>query len=151
MPGDAGYVAYMHGKYYHENHGLYEKFEYYFIKHLADFVRDPAGGALWVAEIGGVIIGSVAIVRAAGGAAQLRWFIVEKAYQNIGIGNRLISTALAFCRKNAYKSVFLWTFQGLDAARWLYDKAGFALTEEKQNNEWSDAEIIEQKMELILA
>ena len=49
-PGDAGYVAYMHGKFYHEHHSFFVKSEYYFIKHLAEFVNDPDGGALWVAE-----------------------------------------------------------------------------------------------------
>jgi hypothetical protein len=48
--GDAGYVAYMHGKYYCKNHGFYRSAEYYFIKYLADFVHNPIGGELWVAE-----------------------------------------------------------------------------------------------------
>jgi len=34
-----------------------------------------------------------------------------------------------------------------NTARSLYDMAGFVLTKEKPNNEWSDVEIIEQKME----
>ena len=150
-PGDAGYIAYLHGKYYHEHHGFFDRSEYYFIGRLADFVRDPEGGALWIAEVGADIAGSIAIVRADSETAQLRWFIVDSAYRNMGIGNRLTETALAFCRENNYKQVFLWTFRGLDAARRIYDKAGFVLTEEKPNNEWSSEEIIEQKMELRLS
>jgi len=149
-PGDAGYVAYMHGRYYWKNHGFYEGAEYYFIKHLADFVYDPEGGCLWIAEAGDSIVGSVGIVRVDDNTAQFRWFFVEKVYQHMGIGSRLMNTALDFCRERNYKSVFLWTFKGLDTARHLYDKAGFVLTEEKPNNEWSNIEIIEQKMELSL-
>jgi len=149
-PGDAGYVAFMHGRYYHKYHGFFEGAEYYFIKHLADFVHDPYGGRLWVAEVDGVISGSVGIVRVDNDNAQFRWFFVERNYQNMGIGNRLMKTALDYCRENSYDNLFLWTFKGLDAARRLYDKAGFVLTEEKPNKEWSSIEIIEQKMELKL-
>ncbi len=149
-PGDAGYVAYMHGKYYSKHHGFHRSSEYYFIKYLADFVHDPTGGMLWIAESEGNIIGSVAIVRVDNKTAQFRWFLVDENHQGVGIGSRLINTALDFCRENNYLNVFLWTFKGLDSARALYDKAGFALTEEKINNEWGSAEIIEQKMELIL-
>lgn len=149
-PGDAGYVAYMHGRYYCKHHGFHRSAEYYFIKHLADFVHDPTGGMLWIAEEDRNIVGSVAIVRVDGKTAQFRWFLVDEQLQGMGIGGRLISTALDFCRDNGYEDVFLWTFKGLDRARALYDKAGFALTEEKVNNEWSSAQIIEQKMELRL-
>ena len=150
VPGDAGYVAYMHGRYYWEHHGFIPGAEYYFIKHLADFVRDPEGGALWIAEANGQTVGSVAVVRVDGKTAQLRWFLIDENYQHKGIGSGLIETALGFCRENNYKHVFLWTFKGLDAARHLYDKAGFLLTEEVQNLEWSSEEIVEQKMELRL-
>ena len=150
VPGDAGYVAYMHGKYYYENHGFYPSAEYYFIKYLADFVHDPTGGRLWIAEADGVTIGSIAIVRIDKVTAQLRWFLVDGRYQSLGIGNQLIQTALDCCRNNKYEVVFLWTFKGLDKARTLYNRFGFVLTEEKANNEWSNVEIIEQKMELKL-
>ena len=150
-PGDAGYVAFMHGRYYSKYHGFFDKTEYYFIKYLADFVNNPEGGKLWIAEVDNVIAGSVAIVRFDDDTAQLRWFFVEADYRNMGIGGRLMKTALDFCRENDYKDVFLWTFKGLDAARRLYDKVGFALVEEKQNDEWSSGIIIEQRMELKLS
>ena len=149
-PGDAGYVAYMQGRYYYQNHGFLEKAEYYFIKHLADFVLNPEGGRLWIAEVDGTIAGSVAIVRVDHHTAQFRWFIVEQEYQKRGIGSRLMETALDFCREHQYTNLFLWTFKGLDAARRLYDQAGFVLTEEKPNHEWSSVVIIEQKLELKL-
>ena len=147
-PGDAGYVAYMHGKYYHKYHGFLSRSEYYFIKYLADFVHNPEGGRLWIAEADRNIAGSIAIVRVDNHTAQLRWFLVEKEFQNRGIGSRLMKTALDFCRENKYENIYLWTFKGLDPARHLYEKAGFVLTEEKSNTEWSSTPIIEQRMEL---
>jgi len=149
-PGDAGYVAYMQGRYYCKYHGFFNKSEYYFIKYLADFVHDPSGSRLWVAESEGTIVGSAAIVRVDNTTAQFRWFFVEKDHQNMGIGSKLIKIAMDYCLDSNYTNIFLWTFKGLDTARRLYDKAGFILTEEKPNNEWSSVEITEQKMELSL-
>jgi GNAT superfamily N-acetyltransferase len=135
----------MHGKYYHEHHGFHPASEYYFIKYLADFVHDPEGGRLWIAEVDSVTAGSVAAVRVDNNTAQLRWFLIDEHYQGKGIGSRLMETALDFCRENGYTNIFLWTFKGLDTARHLYEKAGFTVAEEKLNNDWSSSQIIEQK------
>jgi GNAT superfamily N-acetyltransferase len=74
--------------------------------------------------------------------------LVDENYQGKGIGSRLIQTALDFCRTNNYKRVFLWIFKGLDKGSFIYEKVGFVLDEEKSNHEWSNVEIIEQKMTL---
>jgi len=149
-PGDAGFVAHMHGRYYWKHHGFHPASEYYFIKYLTDFVHNPKGGRLWVVEVNDNIIGSAAIVRVDSKTAQFRWFLIDKKYQGMGIGSKLMRTALDFCRENSYSNVILWTFKGLDMARRLYDKTGFVLSEEKENLEWSNVKIIEQKMELKL-
>jgi len=99
-PGDAGYVAYMHGRYYWEHHGFHAASEYYFIKYLADFVRNPEGGRLWIAEADRNIVGSAAIVRVDDEMAQFRWFLIDENYRGKGIGSRLIKIALDFCREN---------------------------------------------------
>lgn len=61
----------------------------------------------------------------------------------------MISRALNFCRATGYRKVFLWTFKGLDAARALYEKMGFKLSEEQAVTQWGQA-VIEQKFELYL-
>ena len=66
----------------------------------------------------------------------------------MGIGSILIHAALDFCNEHNYHQVYLWTFKGLDIAQHLYDKAGFVLTEETPNNDWSSVDITEQKMKL---
>ena len=43
----------------------------------------------------------------------------------------LIDESLAFCRAAGYRSVYLWTVTGLDAAARLYRAAGFRKTETK--------------------
>ena len=80
----------------------------------------------------------------------MRWFIVAPEFQNAGIGNKLISEAVEFCKKKKYPKVFLWTFEGLNAARRLYEQKKFRLCETHAVNQWGQY-ITEQKFELILA
>ena len=87
-PGDAGYVSFMHGRYYCKYHGFLPEAEYYFIKYLAEFVRAPSGGRLWIAEVDRTIAGSAAIVRVDDKTAQFRWFLVEREYQGMVSGAR---------------------------------------------------------------
>jgi RimJ/RimL family protein N-acetyltransferase len=52
-----------------------------------------------------------------------------------------------FCRARGYDRVYLWTFEGLDAARHLYEKAGFRLAQQQRGRQWG-TEVNEQRFEL---
>ena len=52
-------------------------------------------------------------------------------------------------RKKSFRKVYLWTFEGLDAARHLYEKSGFCLVEQREGMEWG-IKVLEQKFELQL-
>lgn len=149
-PGDAGLVSHLHMKVYTEKYGFRGIFEHYVMKSLADFLLEPTGGMLWVAEIGDKIAGSAAIVRADEQTAQLRWFVVDDGCQGTGIGSRLLDTALDFCRDTGYTRVTLWTISMLGAARHLYAKKGFFLTETKPNTEWTGELLTEERWDLVL-
>jgi len=82
--------------------------------------------------------------------AHLRWFIMSDALRGKGAGNKLMDTAVEFCRDRNYGRVYLWTFEGLDAARHLYEKAGFELAEQFSGNQWG-TEVTEQRFELVLS
>jgi GNAT superfamily N-acetyltransferase len=82
--------------------------------------------------------------------AHLRWFIVSDAWRGKGAGRRLIHTALSFCRNRGYAQVHLWTFEGLNAARHLYEQAGFKLVEEHRGTQWGTG-VNEQRFECCLA
>jgi len=56
---------------------------------------------------------------------------------------------MEFCKKRKYERVFLWTFEGLDRARFLYEREGFRLSEEHSIFQWGQ-NIKEQKFELNL-
>ncbi|TWT09325.1 helix-turn-helix domain-containing GNAT family N-acetyltransferase [Planomicrobium sp. CPCC 101079] len=149
--GDVGYVAYLHGILYSRTYHFSESFEYYVLKGLAEFMVNREGGELWIAEVNGEIAGSIAITKATEDTAQLRWFVLDENYQGLGIGKQLMDTALAFCRAQRYRQVFLWTVNSLGAARYLYERYGFMLTEEKPNHEWTDGELVEERWDLELA
>ncbi|KQL41090.1 hypothetical protein AN960_05815 [Bacillus sp. FJAT-25509] len=150
-PGDVGYVAYIHGKIYSTTYQFGHIFEYYVMKGLSEFLMNSNGGELWVAEVNGEIVGSIAITKANESVAQLRWFVLDEKYQGLGIGKKLIETALNFCKENEFEHVFLWTVSTLETARYLYKKYNFTLTEEKPNFEWTGSELIEERWDLVLS
>jgi len=150
-PGDVGYVASIHGKIYSTTYQFGRVFEYYVMKGLSEFLLNPNGGELWVAEVNGEIVGSIAITKANESVAQLRWFVLDEKYQGLGIGKKLIETALNFCKENQFDHLFLWTVSTLETARYLYKKYNFTLTEEKPNFEWTGSELIEERWDLVLS
>ena len=148
-PGEAGYVDYMHMKLYTAAYGFKPIFEHYVLKGMAEFLGDSQGGKMWVAQLGGEIVGSISIVKADDNMGQIRWFIVSGKHQGMGIGKALIETALQFCRQCGYKGVMLWTADVLPAALHIYLANGFKLTAQQPNNTWTDGVINEQKYELL--
>jgi GNAT superfamily N-acetyltransferase len=132
-PGDMGRVIALHGVLYAEEYGFDHGFEAYVAETVAEFghLARPDRDRLWLAERDGRLVGSIAIVGREHGAAQLRWFLVGPEARGHGLGRRLVGEALAFCRTAGYRSVYLWTVTGLDAAARLYLAAGFRKTETK--------------------
>ena len=103
QPGDASYVSCLHMRLYEKQYGFRGIFEYYVMQGMADFLRDPAGGRLWVALDGDAIVGAIAIVRADHETAQLRWFVIHEEYQGRGLGRRLMDMAMAFVAESGYR------------------------------------------------
>jgi len=152
-PGVVGKITELHAVYYHENWGFDVTFETQVGGELSEFVRHFDGNkdGLWVAVKNDGFAGAIAIdgANAFGEGARLRWFIVDPQYQDCGIGKNLIAQAIAFCKQKDFPKVYLWTFKGLEAARRLYETAGFKLCDESQVAQWGQT-IIEQKYELQL-
>jgi len=143
--GDPSLVSHLHMMLYQKQYGFKGIFEHYVMKSLAEFLKDPSDSQLWVAVKGNAVVGSIAIVKSDDNSAQLRWFAVDEAFQGHGLGTRLMDKALRFCEDCGYKSIQLWTIEMLDAARHLYKKYGFLPTETKENTEWSDNVLVEEK------
>ncbi len=153
VPGAIGRVAELHANYYSKawDFGLY--FEAKVAAELAEFLRryDPARDGFWTAIQGGRVEGSIAIDAAKAGTegAHLRWFILSDALRGLGAGNRLMKEAVGLCRQRGYRSVFLWTFQGLEPARHLYEKFGFRLAQQIAGEQWGKR-VLEQRYVLAL-
>lgn len=149
-PGDLGTIIRLHGVVYGAEYGWDHTFEAMVAGDISRFVlAGEAGGRLWVAERGGEVAGCVGIVGQADGSAQLRWFLVDPAHRGAGIGRMLLDEALAFCRAEGFRSVFLWTVKGLDAAAHLYRSAGFRVTQEETHVRWG-ATVTEQRYDVQL-
>ena len=154
VPGAIGRVAELHAAYYSKawDFGLY--FEAKVATELSQFLQrlDPARDGFWTANRDGRVEGSIAIDGAGAEAegAHLRWFILSDALRAQGAGNRLLREALAFCRQRKYRRIFLWTFQGLESARHLYEKFGFQLAEQVEGEQWGKR-VLEQRYVLDLA
>jgi GNAT superfamily N-acetyltransferase len=147
-----GRVIALHGVLYAEEYGLDHGFEAYVAETIAEFgkLARPGLDRLWVAEREGQLVGSIAIVGREEGAAQLRWFLVHPDARGCGLGSGLIQEALTFCRAAGYRSVYLWTVNGLDAAARLYVAAGFRKTETKPRVMLWGADLAEERYDLDL-
>jgi GNAT superfamily N-acetyltransferase len=147
VPGALGRVVEMHGHYYsrHWKFGAY--FEAKVARDMAELLlAAPAQDArLWCAVSSGRVVGSIALDgrQATQHGASLRCFLVDEAARGCGLGRRLLHVALTFARVRSYGRVILRTFAGLDAARHLYEAAGFKLIEEAENATWG-TRVLEQ-------
>ncbi|MGI9333647.1 MAG: GNAT family N-acetyltransferase [Gammaproteobacteria bacterium] len=159
VPGAIGRVAEMHGAYYHANWGFGLDFEAAVASELAGFMLrfDASRDGFWSASKHGRIEGTVSIDARDADAgladapgAHLRWFIVSDTLRGQGVGRRLIEGAVRWCRDRGYRRISLWTFEGLHAARHLYEHAGFSLVEEHRGDRWGTF-VNEQHFELLLS
>jgi GNAT superfamily N-acetyltransferase len=153
VPGSIGRVAELHGTYYHDHWEFGLFFEAKVATELSAFLGryDEERDGFWTALLGGRVEGSITMdaIHAESEGAHLRWFIISDALRGQGIGYRLMNAAIDFCRTEGYKRIYLWSFEGLDAARHLYDKVGFRLVEQQRGSQWG-VEVNEQRFELQL-
>jgi N-acetylglutamate synthase-like GNAT family acetyltransferase len=153
-PGVIGRITELHAKYYSKHWGFGLFFEAKVAKELSEFFSrlDKAHDGFWTVYKDNRIEGSIAIdsknLKTQG--AHLRWFICSSAARGSGIGNKLMEEAISFCQENGFKTVYLWTFEGLLAARHLYEKFGFRLVQQIEDTQWGK-KVLEQKFVLDLS
>ena len=151
IPGSIGRIAELHGTYYHDHWGFGLYFEAKVATELSEFLQryDKSSDGIWIATVNGRVEGSVVIdgIHAENEGAHLRWFIISDALRGKGVGRKLINRAMDFCKSKGYKKTYLWTFEGLNAARHLYGNAGFKLIKQQNGVQWG-ATVNEQYFEL---
>jgi ribosomal protein S18 acetylase RimI-like enzyme len=148
-PGDMGYIIHLHGKLYGEEYAFGIAFEAYVAQGLYEFWKqyDPVWDRVWICEHRDRIVGFLLLMHREGGAAQLRYFILEPEYRGIGLGKKLMGLYMEHLRQAGYRSSYLWTTHEQRTAVLLYERHGFILTEEKASEAFGKS-LYEQKYEL---
>lgn len=145
-PGVIGRIVQMHADYYASHSNFGQPFESLVAADMAELMgrlHNPRN-EVWLALDGQRIVGSIAIDgEGEGGEAILRCFILDDSARGKGAGKRLLAEALKFCDERGFCATRLWTFQGLDAARKLYEDFGFKLVQEQEGQQWG-ARVTEQ-------
>jgi GNAT superfamily N-acetyltransferase len=130
---DLGWIIHRQARLYHQEYGWDWTYEGLISEIIGKFVaeHDPAREAAWIAELRGVTVGSVFLVRSDDPAiAKLRLLYVEPAARGRGIGRRLVEACIARARALGYRRLALWTNDVLTSARRIYEAAGFRLASE---------------------
>lgn len=156
VPGALGRIVQLHESYYSSYWNLEYEFSREVAVELAEFLSryDEAENRLWLVMSEAEepaekeIVGALAID---GGqseetGARLRWVILSPDLHGQGIGRELMDRAMNYCQDVGFERVFLWTFDGLEAARRLYDAHGFEEVETDTRQDWGP-EITYQKLE----
>lgn len=155
VPGVLGRSIDLHMRYYSKKSGFGKTFELDMTAALESLLRrieDPINEA-FVAVAAGLVVGTVFVEgshQASPGSqkprkiARIRAFIVDSNYHGRGLGKALFQEAISFIDENDFDETQLWTFKGLDAAKALYESAGFKVEHEEVGTTWG-AEVTEQR------
>ena len=128
-PGDMGWVVQSHGALYASEYGFDSSFEGLVAEITAKFLAsfDASRERCWIADIDGVQVGSIFVVRHSDDVAKLRLLLVDPAGRGQRLGHRLVAECIGFAKACGYRKITLWTQSILVAARRIYQDAGFTL------------------------
>jgi DNA-binding MarR family transcriptional regulator/GNAT superfamily N-acetyltransferase len=139
-PGDMGLIAARQSMLYRETYGWGPGIEVNIGEVTAAFLRDlkPGREQCWVAEVDGVMAGSIFLTDDGGGLSRLRLLYVEPFARGLGIGDTLVAACIAFARDVGFDAIWLWTHTILDSARRIYAAHGFQIADVHMHEEFGE-------------
>lgn len=150
LPGDLGYIAYIHGLLYAREFGYGLNFEAYVLGGLQEFARqyDVEKDRVWICSHEDRIIGFLVGFHR-NDIVQFRYFIFLPEYRGIGLGKVLMNEFISYLKESGCNKAYLLTTNEQQAAISLYTRYGFKLTEEKKSYAF-DKELTELRYDLEL-
>src|SRR5262249_36405541 len=88
-------------------------------------VYTDGGGAFWVADAAGAIIGTCGVYPVADGVFELRKMYLGSASRGLGVGGQLLERAVAFARPAGARTLALDTTEQMTRAIAFYERHGF--------------------------
>ncbi len=137
-PGDSEAIAAMHGEVYMGEFGLGPTFVTDIERNLAAAVEAgwPERGSVWLVELDGSLVGSVAVTEESRGMACLRWVLLRSELRGTGLGRRLVIEAVEEADEAGYALLYLETFSELRYAARIYRSLGFEVTKTREDDRW---------------
>lgn len=99
------------------------------------------GGMFFVLKDDGEIIGTVAIINKGNNIAELKRLYVNKKYQGKGLGSKLLSAAIAYCKEHGFIKLEFETNKKFTKAHLLYQKRGFKTVKEDERSYYMEKEL----------
>lgn len=153
VAGLGGWIAAEHGRTY-AAYGFGRDFESAVAQGVTDFLQrlaPPARQVFWARDETGFVaalsLDGPDDAVASGARLQIRWVIVAERARGRGLGRALLERAIVSARAAGASGLFLETFRGLDAARALYERAGFQLVSEAETRAYGPP-VLGQRFEL---
>ncbi|TDU87290.1 acetyltransferase (GNAT) family protein [Kribbella voronezhensis] len=153
QPGDLGWVVMAHGEVYRREFGFDESFEAFTARYVAGFAskQDAGGGAAWIAtDDDGRRLGcAFCLPGDEPDTVVLRCLLVHPDARGLGLGGRLLDTAVEFGRTAGFRRLKLWTNDPLVTAQGMYAGRGFTLTRKRPHRAFG-LDLVELHYELEL-
>lgn len=148
---DIDYLISQHQMLYPAEYGLSSDFVNNVNIVIGQFVEhfDPSNECIFIAEVNGRRLGSIAVAKSDDKTAQLRFFLLEPEARGKGIGKKLIENALEFCREKGYAHIFLKTISKLKTARHIYKSKGFQITQVQERPAWGK-DVVDERWDMDL-
>ena len=140
QPGDMGMIAARQSILYRNIYGWGPQIEVIEGEVTTAFLRNfkPGREQCWVAEVDGMMAGSIFLTDEGEGLSRLRLLYVEPFARGLGIGNALVETCVGFAREVGYSAITLWTHTVLESARRIYAAHGFRIVESHVHEEFGE-------------